>query len=72
MSAKNTFVLDDSELLDEPFSDVCSRCVHLVDRHRCTAFGERDIPEAIWNGRNPHTKPFPGDNGVRFELAQAE
>ena len=33
---------------------------------KCKAFPKR-IPEDILVGRNDHSKPFPGDNGIRFE-----
>jgi hypothetical protein len=51
-------------------SPVCSLCVHL-DRDRdlhlrcCRAFA--DIPYDIWLGKNKHTEPYPGDNGIQFE-----
>ncbi len=32
----------------------------------CDAFRE-GIPEEILLHRNPHTEPFPGDHGIRFE-----
>ncbi len=32
----------------------------------CEAFPE-GIPEEIAYGSNPHTSPFPGDHGIRFE-----
>lgn len=31
----------------------------------CRAFPE-GIPYEIAYGNNPHTKPFPGDNGIQF------
>ena len=34
----------------------------------CKAF-PRGIPLAIWQGRNNHTQPYPGDNGVRYQAA---
>ncbi len=49
-------------------SPVCALCKHLTDlaAHRCDAFPD-EIPLEIWIGDNPHTEPFPGDNGIRFE-----
>lgn len=46
----------------------CSRCLHLSDRERwkCTAF-PAGIPADILDGTFDHEKPFPGDQGIRFE-----
>lgn len=64
------YVLDDSKLEDVVFSPVCSHCVHLdstrENRRRCDAYPD-GIPAAIWDGKNDHARPFPGDNGIRFE-----
>lgn len=63
--------IDDRELSQNTFSPTCDRCIHrnmLYDDYRkCKAFGGL-IPLAIWLGRNPHTEPIPGDNGLRFTL----
>lgn len=62
------------------FSSVCTRCKHLDrsvsravtgERARCVAFPEA-IPDEIWLGKNPHTTPYSGDNGVQFEQITAE
>jgi len=49
----------------------CNSCIHYItwetrDKKTCSAFPE-GIPDIIWFGKNPHTKPYPGDKGIRFE-----
>lgn len=50
------------------WSDVCCRCARLVSSgfRRCHAFGDQTIPDDIWFGRNDHSAPVPGDNGMVF------
>lgn len=53
------------------YSEVCSYCRHLKlesPGRTCEAFPE-GIPMDIWLGKNKHTGPYPGDNGIRFEKA---
>jgi hypothetical protein len=52
----------------------CMKCKHLArDGQKflgvhCKAFPSPDfIPFEIWDEGFDHTKPFPGDHGVRFE-----
>ncbi|WP_213997038.1 hypothetical protein [Tepidanaerobacter syntrophicus] len=60
--------------LDIPvYSPVCSFCKYFdidkfldEDKRVCAAFSD-DIPLEIWSGDNSHDKPYPGDNGIRFE-----
>ncbi len=57
-----------SNLLKTP----CCRCKHFLGAKsgRCNAFPAQ-IPETIWSGKLQHTKPFPGDRGIRFEVNMA-
>jgi hypothetical protein len=56
---------------------ICAMCVRLRSRAgqwpTCAAF-PAGIPKEIINGGFDHRQPFPGDNGIRFELkaGQAE
>lgn len=47
----------------------CFNCKHYLGIFRCEAYPDRDIPDAIMLGEHDHTKPFPGDNGIRFSRA---
>lgn len=55
----------------------CSSCVHLIrddidGRERiCEAFPD-EIPLEIWSGRNDHTQPFEGDQGIRYQKIMPE
>lgn len=64
------YVLDDSELEKVIYSPVCAFCVHYNptrDNFRCCEAYPDGIPAAIFEGRNDHTRSFPGDHGIRFE-----
>ena len=53
-------------------SPVCAICDNWdVGEQTCEAFPER-IPDAIFIYGDPHAKPFPGDNGIRFEAIDKE
>jgi len=60
--------IDDSERLIPLFSNVCSRCAHWFQKPggKCKAF-PNGIPMDIWEGRNKHTEPYKGDQGIQFE-----
>ena len=46
----------------------CDLCKHVhKDRVTCKAF-PGVIPIEIWSGDVVHTEPYPGDNGIQFEL----
>ncbi len=45
----------------------CVFCKHLIDSEQCQAF-PFGIPREIYPlGKFDHTKPYPSDNGIRFE-----
>ena len=62
------YTLDDTEVERPVYSPVCMFCTHLgsVMGRTCEAF-PGGIPDEIWEGRNKHRKPYPGDNGIQFE-----
>ena len=49
----------------------CAECKHLIGNLKCKAFDI--IPNEIFvSGKHDHTKPFKGDNGIRFEPIEDE
>ena len=44
----------------------CLMCKHYYGLMKCSAFDDK-IPEKIMTGLHDHTKPYPGDNDIRFE-----
>lgn len=75
--------LDDRTVNRSMFSPVCEKCKHLKDpdKQTCDAFPDLSspdgiydteelppiIPDEIWEGKNDHKKPYPGDHGIQFE-----
>lgn len=45
--------------------DQCLWCKHYIRGRKCKAFDW--IPDEIISEDHDHRKPFPGDNGIRFE-----
>ena len=56
------------ELTDPPVSapPQCLDCKHYTYFGNCSTF-PNGIPEDIYYGDHDHRKPYPGDNGIRFE-----
>jgi hypothetical protein len=61
---------------------ICDACARLQTRHNpvsqssldnaipyCAAFPDR-IPHEVFPGQFDHRQPYPGDNGIRFELRE--
>jgi len=70
IESSNGFEIDGKDFYMGYYSDVCTRCKHqydVIEKGRtCKAFPE-GIPDEIWLGKNKHTKPYKGDNGIQFE-----
>lgn len=49
----------------------CDKCVFYSRNETCFAFMD-GIPDAIRHNEVDHSKEFPGDNGIRFELIPGE
>ena len=64
-------LLDNGETVKSSISSVCAFCKHWKKEswYSCDAFEK--IPEDIWEAKNNHTKPYPGDNGILFEAVNS-
>lgn len=49
----------------------CHLCKHETGPHYCKAFPDV-VPDVITAGIHGHRKPYPGDNGIRFEPRGSE
>lgn len=51
---------------------MCMACRHLhrdkEDSRSCSAFPE-GIPDEIWTNQHDHHDPYPGDQGIHFDIA---
>ena len=52
-------------------SEQCILCKHFRVNETCEAF-PAGIPPEIRSGAFDHTKPYPGDNGVRYDPLAVE
>ena len=52
-------------------SDQCLNCARFWLSGGCEAFPS-GIPEEILRGEFDHTRPYPGDNGLRYVPLKAE
>ena len=51
----------------------CLRCKHLIEWPYCYAFMSGfGIPDEIKRGEMDHTRPYPGDHGLRFTLTDSQ
>ena len=53
------------------FDSKCILCSHYLLARACLAFPQ-SIPDEIWEARNDHALPYPGDHGIQFEPLETE
>lgn len=63
-------ILDDS-VMARVRSPICWTCQHKrpTFKHYCDTFPQ-GIPDEIWTGKNDHTQPYEGDQGIQYEPRQ--
>jgi hypothetical protein len=49
-----------------PQCNKCKNKLNIPHKSSCNAFLD-GIPDDIYYNKHDHTKPYPGDNGIRFE-----
>ena len=49
----------------------CASCKNYLNDNKCKAYPD-GIPGVILTVKFDHTKPYPGDNGIRFEPIESE
>jgi len=49
----------------------CPTCKHYSSKGKCKAYS-KGIPQEILSGAVDHTKPYPGDNGIRFKQKESQ
>jgi len=68
MADKQNNLLDD-RMYDniDTNNSICSTCSRLTSEMNrvCEAFPQK-IPDIIWSGKNVHTSPVPGDQGILY------
>ena len=66
---------EDGEFIGDAILDVSVQCLGCRHYHwgnlNCAAF-PKGIAEGILNGEFDHTKPYKGDNSVRYEPSDAD
>lgn len=49
----------------------CRFCERYLGQQRCQAF-PNEIPAPLWEGKNLHREPYPGDNGYQYRPKRFE
>lgn len=59
-------ILIDNEEREPAGKMECYKCKNMTNHEKCKAF--EYIPDDIWFGKVLHRTPYPGDNGIQFEV----